>query len=661
MIEAPIRFRILLASLLPLTLVSLLLAVLFLIASIGDNDEANTRSARSVARQLAVASEYGLFSANTQYLESLAKGALREPDVRSVGIVDARGHVLVVAGKPSYTSLPVRSGGEAERLEQDGALLVLFQPVIAGVLDAANLFEESPATARSQGQFLGYVLIEFSRVGVLQRQREMLLLGLGLALAALLLGGAMAARLGRRVTEPIVRVSRQIERLGRGELSSRISVLANDPLRDVARGLNKMAESLESGRDQLEQRIASATEALREKMDEAEAATLALQEKKEEAEAATQAKSRFLAAASHDLRQPTHALGMFVSQLRHMAHPAQTAELVENLESAVMWLQDLLDSLLDFSRLDAGSWQVDVRAVALTEIFAQLRSELAVLAISKGLRMRIRPTEVLVMSDPALLHRILSNLLGNSVRYSHKGGVLLACRRTGDGRHVRIEIWDTGIGIAAAHHKAIFGDFYQINNPEHLREKGLGLGLAIVERSARLLGHSLRMWSNPGVGTRFSIEIPLASAAAVSERRDSLRRPEEDNFPGSLVLVIEDVALVREALVSLLESWGLLALGVGNLAAALAQLHAGFQPDLIVSDYRLADNENGLDAIVGLRAAAARCIPACLVSGDTDPAVLWAAQAADLHLLQKPVRPAKLRSLLRHLLACAQADRVGLP
>ena len=660
MIEAPIRFRILLASLLPVTLVSVLLAAFFLIARVGDNDAANSRSARSLARQMAVASEYGLFSANTQYLENVAKGALREPDVQSVSIVDARGRVLARAGKPSYTAVPVSSGGETERL-QDGGLILLFQPVIAGLFKTDDLFQEAADSRQSKGQLLGHVLIEYSRAGVLQRQGEMLGLGLGLALGALLLGAWMAVRLGRRATMPIVRVSRMIERLGQGELSSRIAVMTNDPLIEVSRRLNTMAERLETGRDQLEQRIATATQSLREKKDEAEATALALQEKKQEAEDATRAKSRFLAVASHDLRQPTHAMGMFVSQLRHMALPQQTSELIENLDSAVIWLQDLLDSLLDFSRLDAGTLQLDVRAVALTDIFAQLRSELAVPAMAKGLRLRIRTTPLMVMSDPALLHRILSNLLGNSVRYTHKGGVLLGCRRTGDGQHVRVEIWDTGIGIAAAHHKDIFRDFYQVGNPHHGHEKGLGLGLAIVERSARLLGHPLRMWSEPGVGTRFSIEIPLAPDDAMGDRRSSLRTADLDNFTGSIVMVIEDMALVREGLVSLLKSWGLQAIGVENLSMALPHLKPGLRPDLIVSDYRLSENENGIDAIIGLRAAAGCNIPACLISGDTDASVLQAAQAADLHLLQKPVRPAKLRSLLRHLLAESHPDRLGLP
>ena len=661
MIEAPIRFRILLASLLPVTLISVALATLFLIARLGDNDAANSRSARSVARQLAVASEYGLFSANTQYLETLAKGVLRESDVQSVAIVDAQGHILAVAGKPGYTAVPVGGVGETERLAQDGGLILLSQPVTAGLFDKADLFEGDSVRSRVQGELLGHVLIEFSRAGVLQRQREMLLVGLALTLGCLLLGAFMAVRLGRRVTQPIVRVSQMIESLGQGELSSRISVLAHDPLIGVSRGLNQMAERLESGRDQLEQRIAAATQELRVKKDEAEATALALQDKKEEAEEATQAKSRFLAAASHDLRQPTHALGIFVSQLRQLVHPPQTSALIGNLDSAVMWLQDLLDSLLDFSRLDAGTMQTRVRAFALSDIFSQLRAELAVPAIAKGIRLRIRPSNLSVLSDPALLHRILSNLAGNSVRYTRNGGVLIGCRCTADGKHVRIEVWDTGIGIAPQQQQAVFKEFYQAAQSEHIGEKGLGLGLAIVERSARLLGHPLQMKSQLGVGTRFSIELPLAEPEAVHDQRDSEQGELGERFAPSNALVIEDQALAREATVSLLTSWGLQAVGVDGLASAQLQLEAGLKADLIISDYHLSERENGIDAILSLRATAGYRIPACLVSGDTNTALLQAARDAGLTLLHKPVRPAKLRSLLRHLLASPQVERLSLP
>jgi two-component system, sensor histidine kinase len=639
---SPIQVRMLLASLLPVSLISIMLAAAFLFARIGDNDLANSRRARSVARQVAVASEYGLFSANVDNLQAVAKGVLREPDVHSVVIMDGLGHVLATAGRPAYAAAPVGTGQEQKSIDPVTGMDLLLQPVVAGQIEIDHLFQDTPTAAPQQTRLLGHVLMEFSKDAALQRQHEMLLVGLGLTLTGLLLGGLLAIRLGRRVMAPVDRVSGMIARLGQGDLSARLSLRSDDPLVDVSRGLNDMAERLESSRDQLEQRVGAATQALLEK--------------KEEAENATLAKSRFLAAASHDLRQPTHALGIFVSRLRKLPHPPETSELIENLASAVLWLQDLLDALLDLSRLDTGTMQVEIRAIALAEMFAQLRAELSVLAAEKGIRFRIRQTDAMVLSDWALLHRILSNLIGNSVRYTDKGGVLLGCRRSADGKHVRIEIWDTGIGIAPEHHKAIFTEFYQVGNAERARDKGLGLGLAIVARSARLLGHRLQMKSQLGVGTRISIEIPVAPPEAALESRAMPWDEAKDNLRGSHVMVIEDVALAREALVSLLISWGAAAVGAENLSKARLLLDEGVKPDIIISDYRLSNNENGIDAIAALRTAARRQVPACLISGDTDPGLSQAAKRAELSLLHKPVRPAKLRSLLRRLLPNSQVS-----
>ena len=324
----------------------------------------------------------------------------------------------------------------------------------------------------------------------------MLLTGIAITLGGLLFGALLAARLGRGVIRPIARVSRLIERIGAGELSARAEVLPGDPLREVQQGLNVMAQRLESGRDELEQRIATATQALREK--------------KEEAETATRAKSRFLAAASHDLRQPMHALGLFVARLAQLPHDAPTTHLIGNLDASVQALQELLDGLLDVSRLEAQAVQVQLRPFPLADLFEQLRASLALTAQQKGLRLRVRPTQVWVLSDSALLHRVLLNLLSNALRYTQTGGVLLACRSGADGQHVRIEVWDSGIGIAPEHQSAVFKEFYQIGNSERDRNKGQGLGLSIVERSAQLLGYPLQMRSSLGRGTRFSLCVPVA-------------------------------------------------------------------------------------------------------------------------------------------------------
>lgn len=641
-----IRTRMLVAALLPVTLIALLLAGVFLATRLSDMGGAHDQRARSLARQLATASEYGLFSANTTHLQIVASGALREPEVRSVVILNAQGYVLATAGTPQYQTRLALDGQERERFDKATQTDLLSQPITASQVKLDDLFESNTVDSEAQSKLLGQVLIEFSRDVLNQRERDILLLGLAVTLVGLSLSAFLAVRLGRGVIRPILRVSSVIERLGRGELSARVHMQANDPLRELQLGLNQMAERLESGRDELEQRVATATQALREK--------------KEEAETATLAKSRFLAAASHDLRQPTHALGMFVARLAQLPHDDQTLHLIQKLDASVLAMQDLLDGLLDISRLDADAVQVQQRPFALTAIFEQLRAGLALSAEDKGLRLRIRPTEVWLMSDPALLSRILLNLVSNAVRYTRQGGVLVACRLTQDGQHVRIEVWDSGIGIAPEHHQDIFKEFYQVSNPERDRCKGLGLGLNIVARTVQLLGHPMQFDSRLGVGTRFSLLVPLVPPAIAMDRRGLVRNETFDNLVGLRVLVVEDDVLAQEGLVSLLESWGIVVSVAEGLSEALLHLKNGPVPDLILSDYRLRGEENGLDVVHQLRTVAGQSISACLLSGNTDPGLMEAARTAGLTLLHKPVRPAKLRSLLRRMAPVTQTESVGL-
>ncbi|MES2878910.1 MAG: ATP-binding protein, partial [Pseudomonadota bacterium] len=633
---------VLLATLLPVTVLTVLLSAVFLIARVDDMGEAHSLRARSLARQLATASEYGLFSLNSAHLQTIASGALRESDVRSVAFVDAQGQIVAGAGKPGYKTLPALTRQESESLDANARTDLLVQPITVSQVNLDDLFEAKTADPVAPPQVLGHVLIEMSRESLLQREHYILSVGLGISFGFLLLGGFLAVRLGRGVVSPIVRVSQMIERIGQGELSARAKVLPNDPLRELQQGLNQMAERLESGRDELEQRIA--------------AATLELRAKKEEAETATLAKSHFLATASHDLRQPTHALGMFVARLAQLPHDAQTSQLIGNLDASVRATQDLLDGLLDISRLDAQAVQVQLRPFALADLFDHLRSGLTVTAVEKGIRLRVRPTKVWLMSDSTLLHRIVLNLVTNALRYTTTGSVLVACRVTGDGRHARIEVWDSGIGIAPEHHESIFKEFYQVANAARDRSKGLGLGLNIVERTARLLKHAVQLRSRLGQGTRFTVEVPLVPPGVVLDSRSPLRAEVLGDLAGLVVLVIEDDALVREGLVSLLISWGVVVRVAEDLPSALRQLEHVRVPDVILSDYRLRDDENGIEVIRQVRAAAGQSIPACLMSGDTDPALMQAAQREGLTLLHKPVRPAKLRSLVRRLASGGQTE-----
>jgi CheY-like chemotaxis protein len=395
-----------------------------------------------------------------------------------------------------------------------------------------------------------------------------------------------------------------------------------------------MAEHLQQGRDELERRVIMATSELRAK--------------KEEAETATRAKSRFLAAASHDLRQPIHALGMFVARLAQLPHDRETRHLINNLEASVRAMQDLLDALLDISRLDADAVRVQLQPVPLAPLLEQLRGALLPVATEKGLRLRVRASDLWVQTDPTLLHRILLNLVGNALRYTGHGGVLVGCRRSGGGL-LRIEIWDTGVGIAPEYQQDIFREFYQIGNPERDRSKGLGLGLNIVDRTARLLGHPLQLCSIPGHGTRFCIELPLAPPGDLQALLAASEPVPLDDVRGLRILVIEDDRHSAQALRGLLDSWGCVVAVVEGLQGALTTIEGGFCPDLILSDFRLRGGETGMATLESLGSVLGRQLPACLMSGDTDPELIQSCRDAGLPLLHKPVRPAKLRTLIRRL------------
>lgn len=367
------------------------------------------------------------------------------------------------------------------------------------------------------------------------------------------------------------------------------------------------------------------------------------------AESSSQAKSRFLASASHDLRQPAHALGLFVARLAELPNDVQTRHLVDCMDASVRAMQDMLDGFFDISRLESEQTEVKKVGFPIQAVFEQLGNGFASAASDKGLRLRFRPSTAWVESDPGLLHRILLNLVSNAVRYTQQGSVLVACRPTRDGSQLRIEVRDSGVGIAAQHHENIFQEFFQIDNLQRDRSKGLGVGLSIVDRACRLLDHPLVMHSAPGSGTRFTLTVPVAPAQAGRKHEQAMDVATSVEFDGLRVLLIEDDALGRVGLASLLESWGCTVLAAEGAQAGCKMFRQDQAPDIIISDFRLGGGVNGIEAVDMLSAAAGRRIAACLVSGDTDANVRQKAQAAGLTLLQKPVRPAKLRSLVRHL------------
>ena len=370
-----------------------------------------------------------------------------------------------------------------------------------------------------------------------------------------------------------------------------------------------------------------------------------IQDKSRQLELASTYKSRFLAAASHDLRQPLHALNLFVARLQGEADLVERARLVEQTAAAASAMNELFDALLDMSRLDAGVLEANLTEFPVVRLLERVQTTFSEAARAKGLRLSIVSSRAWIRSDFILLERILLNLVSNAVRYTVRGGIVIGCRAQGE--RLRLEVWDSGPGIPEDQRQNIFGEFYQLARPETDRHGGLGLGLALVERLGRLLAHPVELTSRSGKGSRFSISVPRAPEHCVSPEPSTVRAPIADPARGKVIVVIDDDALVLDSMRGLLQSWGCNVVTADSSTAALARLEElGQAPDVVISDYRLAGGKSGIEAIESLRRAHGRLIPAFLISGDTAPERLRDASASGFVLLHKPAPPMVLRAAL---------------
>ncbi len=376
------------------------------------------------------------------------------------------------------------------------------------------------------------------------------------------------------------------------------------------------------------------------------------------AERANSAKSTFLAAASHDLRQPIHAQGLFLDILSRSGLTASQNEVLTSAISASRATSDMLNTLLDFSRIEAGVVEPNLRAFAVQKLLQKVENDLAPLADAKDLLYRSRDCDQRVQSDPVLVEMIVRNLVSNAIRYSDAGGVLVACRKRQN--MLVLEVWDTGIGIAPENQEEVFREFHQLGNPERDRRKGLGLGLAIAQGLAKTLGHSLTLSSKPGRGSVFKLALPLAQPVTLdiptalaasdsdfsvgtfaSSAYDMVDAPTQADrvlaLAGLRVLVVDDDETVRSAMSQLLGLWGCVCSSVAGIGDALLVADSG-AIDVVISDYRLREKRTGTHAISAVRERLGKTIPALLVTGDTAPERLRQASSSGIHLLHKPVQ-----------------------
>ena len=389
---------------------------------------------------------------------------------------------------------------------------------------------------------------------------------------------------------------------------------------------------------------------------ELKAQTAAADRARASAEAANRNKTQFLATASHDLRQPLHAMGLFAAALSERAHDTQVRNLVGSMNASVEALERLFTALMDISKLDAGAVAPKRAAIALSPLFERLEREFLPLAAASGLRLSVVPSRMCVDSDPVLLERILANLISNAVRYTSRGGVVVGARRR-SGR-VRLEVWDSGIGIAADARERIFEEFYQVGAAVRPGSKGMGLGLAIVRRLATMLEHPLRVDSQPGRGSRFSIDVPrgtIASSAATS--LPLAASAHASALTGARIAIVDDEKMVVEGMRALFATWGAEVVGAESAEALLGALaESATCPDLLIADYRLKRNELGTDAIARLREELGPWLPALLISGDSSSATLSTLRQSGVEFLLKPVRPDELKTVSVRLVAASRRN-----
>ncbi|RST48263.1 hybrid sensor histidine kinase/response regulator [Variovorax sp. DXTD-1] len=584
---------------------------------------------QAVARQVAAMSDLSLYAGDLPALQNVANAALRGGQVMRVEISNSAG-VFVTAGP------------KASALAQ---LRMFTSPVTLREASRASAFAPAGSTAAGETP-IGLVQAFRDTTAYARERSRSLMAGIGIAMVALLAAWASVRHMARTVARPLRRVSRTVAALEAGHFEARCDVVEGEPrsvsaassgkghaheLAVLAHDIDRLAERLQRNRQVSEERVREATAVALQRMAEAEQAALS--------------RARFLAAASHDLRQPLHAMGLFIDGLLPSATEAQRPAVLR-LQEGTEFMGVLLDDLLEISRLDAQVLTPAITKVPLAALFDQLDAQHAPTAAETRVRLRWSDRGLAVRSDAALLQRIVGNLVANALRHAPAGGtVLVAARRIrAGGDSVRIEVRDNGIGIAPIHQGRIFEEFYQVANTERDRRRGFGLGLAICARIASLLGTRITVRSALQAGSTFALILPAAQAAEATAPAAAPRALTP--LAGLHCMVVDDDPVILDGSRALLEQWGCEVECIATGAEAIARLGTGDQRfDAVLCDLQLAGADDGMDVIT----AAKRLQPdalAVLVSGATGPEVLQRLRHGGVMLLTKPVAPAKLRALL---------------
>lgn len=625
-----LRLRILEVALLPLLLAVGLFAFYFAHRVVSEAEDSLMRSGRDATSHLSGALAYELFAGNMSAIHQIMTYESAAYRAQAIGLMDGQNWLVVTGDARIFSGQRLQ---KPEPFWRQGETLYFSQ----ALQQQASGAETDPYLAQGRDIQRTYVVVALSREGLSKARDQVILAAAGMGLVVFLVALVLAWRIATKVSQPVIDLTHGVSRLADGKLSERVRADASGEVGELQRGINRMAETLEAHQNELHLRIAEAT--------------TELVDQKQAAEAAVLAKSRFLAAASHDIRQPLHAMSLLVEALKDRVGEGEARRLAENIEASASAMQTLLNTLLDLSKLDAGVIEAHPECMPVMRVLEPVAQQFAPVAREKGLSLRIHPSQLWIYHDPALLGRIVSNLVSNAIRYTDQGGVLVGFRRVQQD-WVRLEVWDTGRGIPAQFHDRIFEEYFQLENPERHRDKGLGLGLAIVSRLARLLGGQVMVHSQPNRGSCFQLGIPRCPAPLNREVESTSSSAVSLPMQDALVAFIDDDLTILEAMVEMFDHWGVpLAVGedADQVRRELEEL--GQRPSVILSDYRLREGRTGIEAIATLRAAFGEHIPAAVLTGDTGSDTIAALNASGLPVLHKPFKPAKLRAFLTHLLA----------
>ncbi len=629
-----IRSRILLVALLPMLVAMPLVGVLLIQRHAQDIERVVVERAISLARQAAMLAELPLAAGSSASARAAADTIERGESVLGIALFDRNQVALDSRGNVGSAALRMLDSKPiGVQVEQSTHLVAVVHPV---VLVTSAVGSGTSGSAIDSAQRVGYVALSVSRADERRAVARLWWIGGAILFTGIVVAVILAQLLTRGIARPLSHLSAGMARVAHDDYAVTMPETGQGEMRALATHFNRMSRALGHARSGLR--------------DEVQRATDALAERTREAESANSAKSRFLAAASHDLRQPAHALSLYVAALRQALkrQPAEVTEAlspaVEGMQAASRALDALLNAVLDISRFDARVVEVDVKPLPLASLLHDAVAVQQTAAKERGLTLQARAPQIIVDTDATLLRRIVDNLTANAIKFSRTGRVLVTARPRRD--HFLLQVWDQGVGIAEANLPLIFEEFFQIKRGD-LSPGGMGLGLAIVARCVALLGGTIHVRSVVGRGTCFTVRVPGAPRRARAEAAGAGGVAARAGRVGGTVLVLDDDPLIRDSMRSLFTGHGHNVVAEASLAALLpAAASAVSQTAAAFVDYRLGDGFTGVTAARRLRAVLGPRVPVVLITGDTSPERLRDLQSGGFPVLHKPLSPAAMLAIL---------------